>query len=278
MPGEVFLVEILRNEGGWSGHLRFGLTTIDPNDANLEIPQYALPDMANMGASWIFAVPNNFDFDTRANGRVGRQGAPSSSVVSQRYRPDNSSQTTPQTRGPPQNTIQSINGLNTHVLSSFNEEVPTNESLEELGESEVEFYADDDTRNINQNSTSWAASCLAKLQLKSKLKPNTLPTDVGAQLGVTYVVNAAGSGEMHFIFNGVDQGIYASDIPIEDDKPIYAVADVYGTTKTLRVLQIGAMNSLKNACKETILNQVERDNVQKLPLPGKLKNYLLGTN
>lgn len=268
-PGEVFLLEIVQNEGGWSGHLRFGLTSIDPNNKDIAVPQYALPDLANMSPSWIFAVPNNFDYNMQGPNRRREQ---QDAVAPEQYRPDNSSQASP--LRPPRNTVQSTNGLNAHVLSNFNEAVPTDELFEEA---EVEFYADD-TREFEDEDSQVTSDRFSRLNLKTNIKPNTLPTDVGAQLGVTYIANEEGNGEMHFIFNGVDQGVYAADIPILNNQPIYAVADVYGTTKKLRVLQIGVMNSLKSACRETILSQVERNNVKKLPLPGRLKNYLLGIN
>ena len=53
--GETFLFEIEEQEKDWSGHVRCGITTHNPQTMK-SVPPYLLPDMAQMGRTWVFAI------------------------------------------------------------------------------------------------------------------------------------------------------------------------------------------------------------------------------
>lgn len=66
---------------------------------------------------------------------------------------------------------------------------------------------------------------------------NLLATDIGSRIGVMYVPTSENKADMHFIINGEDQGPCAREIPYQQ-APIFAVVDVYGSTKRVRVVQL----------------------------------------
>lgn len=51
--------------------------------------------------------------------------------------------------------------------------------------------------------------------------------------------------ELHFIVNGEDQGAFVKDIPFTEYS-LYAVIDVYGCTKQVRIVQVNYGGMLKN--------------------------------
>ncbi|KAL5021891.1 hypothetical protein ScPMuIL_001046 [Solemya velum] len=52
------------------------------------------------------------------------------------------------------------------------------------------------------------------------------------------------------------------------------VGDCYGTTKQVRIIQLYGVSTLQNACRDLILQIVQKENITQLPLPKKLKQFL----
>ena len=50
---------------------------------------------------------------------------------------------------------------------------------------------------------------------------------------------------MHYIINGEDQGAFTRKLPYKEG-PLYAVVDVYGTTKQVRIIQLNGGGKHKN--------------------------------
>ncbi|XP_012281132.1 neuralized-like protein 2 [Orussus abietinus] len=104
---------------------------------------------------------------------------------------------------------------------------------------------------------------------------NILPTDIGSRIGLMYVPQAGSDkAELHFIINGEDQGVCGKDIPYKAG-PLHVLVDVYGITKQVRIIQLYGVSTLQSACRDAILEYTKRTDVDSLPLPRILKDYLL---
>ncbi|KAG9473747.1 neuralized-like protein 2 [Eleutherodactylus coqui] len=105
-------------------------------------------------------------------------------------------------------------------------------------------------------------------------KTNILPPiALRSRIGVLYDPQADGTCHMHIVINGEDMGASARGIPAT--QPLYAVIDVFASTKSVRVIQIEyGFPSLQTLCRLTIQKHViHRMAIDWLDLPQLLKNF-----
>ncbi|XP_077983451.1 neuralized-like protein 2 [Glandiceps talaboti] len=222
-PGELFLIEIEDQEKGWSGHLRCGLTQHLPSQMTnnrdprystnlIRIPQYSMPDLANMGKSWIFAITKHHNRVPTAGRDVGER---------------------PSTIGNRRPFIQSFG----NYVKCGNAHIPKH-----------------------------------KLVGRDKEGGELVATCMGSRIGITYEIND-GVIEMHFLINGDDQGGAIMD-QADPELPFYGMIDVYGTTRQVKIIQLDVVSTLQEYCRDIIRQLVTDEQVDLLPLPTKVKEYL----
>ncbi|KAE8575590.1 hypothetical protein XENTR_v10003885 [Xenopus tropicalis] len=105
-------------------------------------------------------------------------------------------------------------------------------------------------------------------------KSNVLPpTALRSRIGVLYEPQSDGTRNMHIIINGEDMGPSAKGIPATE--PLYAVIDVFASTKSVRVIQLEyGFPSLQTLCRLVIQKHiVHRLAFDWLDLPTMLKNF-----
>ncbi|OXB79293.1 UNVERIFIED_CONTAM: hypothetical protein H355_013214 [Colinus virginianus] len=62
------------------------------------------------------------------------------------------------------------------------------------------------------------------------------PTALRSRIGVLYAPRPDGTADMHIVINGEDMGPSAQGLPAA--RPLYAVVDVFASTKSVRVIQV----------------------------------------
>ncbi|XP_041334673.1 neuralized-like protein 2 isoform X1 [Pyrgilauda ruficollis] len=176
-PGQIFLVEIEEKELGWCGHLRVGLTAHDPQSLEV-VPEYSLPDLVNLGDTWVFAI-------TRNHNRVVVEGEEAQA----RGRPWEPFLLIERVRIPRDTLVgRSRPGRYSHILDDL-------------------------------------------------YKMNVLPaTARRSRIGVLYAPQPDGTADMHIVINGEDMGPSARGLPAT--RPLYAVIDVFASTKSVRVIPV----------------------------------------
>ncbi|XP_059180889.1 neuralized-like protein 2 [Centropristis striata] len=247
-PGEIFLIEIEDKELGWCGHLRVGLTARDPG--NLEVvPEYSIPDLVDLGDSWVFAITRNHNKIIEELGAVGQEAGDGGLAGGHR------------------------------LGRGEGEERPGGEG-DGGGDSKPKTFFTDShlyIENIRIPRDKLVGrsrpGCFSHI-LDDLYKTNALPpTARRSRIGVLYVPKGQNLGDMHIVINGEDMGASAKGIPTIP--PPHAVVDIFAATKCVRIVQVEyGFESLQTLCRKAVQKHiVHRMAIDWLELPEALKHY-----
>ena len=175
-PGEIFVVEIERNDKQWfQGYLRLGLTQVNPADYSCgeSVSRQENFDLRQLGSTWMFRL-------TELLLNLGDQ-----TECAWPY------------------------GLDTNKV----------EVLEDCIRTSCGNYP-----RIPLSSAEEADERISDLE-------------VGYKVGVVYIPDDEDFAELYYVVNGNVFGPYARGIPYKQS-PLFAVADLFGRTKKVRVLPL----------------------------------------
>ncbi|XP_056286679.1 neuralized-like protein 2 isoform X1 [Pseudoliparis swirei] len=235
-PGEIFLIEIEDKELGWCGHLRVGLTAIDPGGLDA-VPEYSIPDMTDSGDSWVFAITRNHNKVVESPQEAGDGGLDGGRRLG---------------------GGEAGGGDNTKPKAFF---------------TDSHLYIED-VRIPRDKLVGRSRPGRYSHILDDLYKTNTLPpTARRSRIGVLYVARGQDLADMHIIINGEDMGASAKGIP--SIQPLHAVVDVFAATKCVRIVQVEyGFSSLQTLCRKSIQKHiVHRMALDWLELPEALKHY-----
>lgn len=214
-PGEIFLIEILDKELGWCGHLRVGLTATDPRSLEV-VPEYSIPDLTDLGNSWVFAITRNHN---KVIVEVEADGEEAGVVGGQRL---GRGQVEDGVGGEEDHTKPKAFFTDSY-LNIENVRIPRDKLVGRSRPGRYSHILDD------------------------LYKTNALPpTARRSRIGVLYVAKGRDLADMHIVINGEDMGPSARGIPTI--QPLYAVVDVFAATKCVGIVQVEYGCEYRSAC------------------------------
>ncbi|KAM4624452.1 neuralized-like protein 2 [Polymixia lowei] len=254
-PGEIFLIEIEDKELGWCGNLRVGLTALDPRTLDV-VPEYSLPDLMDLGDSWVFAITRNHNkvIEEVVGVGAGEEGAGEEGLNGGRRL-----------------------GRGGEGRAGGGGDVGVDQ--EDQKNKTKTFFMDthlyvDNVRIPRDKLVGRSRPGRFSHILDDLYKTNALPpTARRSRIGVLFVPKGQDLADMHIIINGEDMGASAKGIPTI--QPLYAVVDVFAATKCVRIVQVEyGFSSLQTLCRKTIQKHiVHRMALDWLELPETLKHY-----